>query len=480
MVEELDTSHTASIMHSHKLVILVIDTDSGVRWSLQKGLGLSGCQVICASTAKQARNIAETENIAGILMEMMPNAGLDTDFLSDMVMLPSAPVVVCTSIDANPHLVIDCMRRGAKDFVLKPYSLAEIRTALAPAFDMSTDVSIGRGAFREPLEDAASYIVGVSPPVQEMRTMIKQVAQTDLTCLIRGESGVGKDLVAREIHRLSQRKEKPFVKVNCSALPEQLLESELFGYEKGAFTGAVTSKPGRFSLSDKGIIFLDEICEIHPNLQAKLLQVIEHKEFTKLGGRDSIRVDVQIVAATNADIESMTKDGSFRHDLYFRLNEVCVWVPPLADRIEDIPLLIRHFIQKYKHFNPTAPLELDGEQLAELSERSWPGNIRELESTIKRWIVLGQHDLKRPAARRPKPTQNVEKVSNKTNESITDDTTEDDNQTTKKKRQEHEPEEILEVLERNQWNRKKSADELGISYQVLRRRIEVHNLEQRR
>ncbi len=480
MVEELATSYSASNTKMRVPVILVIDTDSGVRWSLQKGLALSGCQVICASTAKQARTIAVAESISGVLLEMMPNAGLDTDFLSDMVKLPSAPVVVCTSIDANPHLVIDCMRRGAKDFVLKPYSLAEIRTALAPALDMSADASAGSGAYRDPLEDSASYIVGVSPPVQEMRTMIKQVAQTDLTCLIRGESGVGKDLVAREIHRLSQRKEKPFVKVNCSALPEQLLESELFGYEKGAFTGAVTSKPGRFSLSDKGIIFLDEICEIHPNLQAKLLQVIEHKEFTKLGGRDSIRVDVQIVAATNADIESMTKEGTFRHDLYFRLNEVCVWVPPLADRIEDIPLLIRHFIQKYKHFNPTAPLELDGEQLAELSERNWPGNIRELESTIKRWIVLGQHDLKRPSARTTKSNIKVEHSAHIKNGVATDEGTEDSKPAPIKKRREPEPEEILEVLERNQWNRKKSADELGISYQVLRRRIEVHNLEQRR
>jgi two-component system response regulator AtoC len=308
-------------------------------------------------------------------------------------------------------------------------------------------------------DHGSSLLVGVSPPIQELRTIIKQVSGTNLNCLIRGERGWGEDIVAREIHRLSPRSDKPFIKVNCSALPEQLLESELFGDEKGAFTGAVSSKPGRFSLADHGIIFLDEICEMHPNLQAKFLQVIEHKEFVKLGGRDPVKVDVQIIAATNANIEEMTKVGSFRQDLFFRLNEVCIWSPPLSKRREDVPLLVRHFLKKYQEFSGGSPLDLSGEDLAELSAQDWPGNIRELESTIKRWLVLGKQGqpvvpLGGDAASGEAPKQTrISELS---------------------------PEQILERLEACQWNRGKAADSLGISYQALRRRIEKFKLNEQR
>ncbi|MBN2309295.1 MAG: sigma-54-dependent Fis family transcriptional regulator, partial [Candidatus Hydrogenedentes bacterium] len=261
--------------------------------------------------------------------------------------------------------------------------------------------------------------------------------------------------------------------------PEQLLESELFGYEKGAFTGAVSSKPGRFELANRGIIFLDEIGDMHANLQSKLLQVIEHKEFTKLGGRRHINVDVQIIAATNADLEERTKEGTFRDDLYFRLNEVCIWVPPLSARREDIPLLVRHFIQKHGRFSGKADFEISGEELAALTEHNWPGNVRELESTIKRWLALGKKVLPsprhsaaeqktgpKPPERQPEsppgrqPTRHVRVAAGA-----------------------HMPPEadrIREALEGNQWNRRKAAEALGMSYQTLRRRIEKYGLDQPR
>ncbi len=443
--------------------LLVVDTDPGVCWSLEKGLGLSGYEVSTVNNAAHAIQRARTEAFAGVLLEIMPEAGLTVETLSQILDQEVPPSVVCVSIDAPPTIVIDCMRRGATDFLVKPFSLAEVRAAIAKAIGpQKSSGAYAEEAAEDSPELAASLLVGVSPPMQELRTVIKQVAQTDLNCLIRGQSGAGKDVIAREIHRLSKRNEKPLIKVNCSALPEQLLESELFGYEKGAFTGAVAAKPGRFSLADKGVIFLDEICEMHPNLQAKLLQVIEHKEFTKLGGRQSVKVDVQIIAASNADIEAKTKDGSFRQDLYFRLNEVCIWAPPLNNRKEDIPLLVKHFTKKYSNFTGDRPFQVTGEDLTRLTERDWNGNVRELESTIKRWLVLGKTDITPPPIAPPR----VLAAAPATGASSQD--------------REYSPEEILQALEQNQWNRRKAAESLDISYQSLRRRIEKFKLDQRR
>jgi len=450
--------------------ILVVDTDAGVRWSLEKGLTHSGYAVHVASTVEQAVHIVQMENIIGILLELMPEAGLTPAVLSSLLKAPNSPTVVCTSLDAAPPTVIECMRRGANDFLVKPFSLGEVRAALGRALATRAKANPDGEDEVEHQEFETSFIVGVSPPVQEMRAVIRQVAQTDLNCLIRGESGVGKDVLAREVHRLSRRGDCPFVKVNCSALPEQLLESELFGFERGAFTGAVASKPGRFSMADRGIIFLDEICEVHPNLQAKLLQVIEHKEFTKLGGRHSQKVDVQIVAATNADIEGKIRSGEFRQDLYFRLNEVCIWVPPLSERREDVPLLVRYFTQKYSHYTGSRKLQLTGEQLDALCKRPWPGNVRELESTIKRWLVLGKLDLEpdsTPPGKRKKREKEEEppEVEKSEQEEMEERLT---------------PEAIRGALEENQWNRRRTAEALGISYQMLRRRINKHKIAQTR
>jgi len=360
------------------------------------------------------------------------------------------------------------MRRGAADFLPKPFSLSEVRSALSRALNSGGVTSMRTAVPNIGRASDPSLLIGISASLQELRTVIKQVAQTDLNCLIRGESGTGKDMVAREIHRLSRRSDKPFVKVNCTALPEQLLESELFGYEKGAFTGAVSAKPGRFELANRGIIFLDEIGDMHPNLQAKLLQVIEHKEFTKLGGRRAIHVDVQIIAATNADLEERTRDGSFRADLYFRLNEVCIWVPGLASRKEDIPLLVRHFLQKHGRFTGENDFKLSAEDLSSLTHHPWPGNVRELESTIKRWLALGKAPLgdrstgqrNRGTSITPMPNANPAPAQIAATEA-------------------EEREQIHEALERHQWNRRKAADALGISYQTLRRRIEQYGLDRR-
>ena len=462
--------------------ILVVDTDPGVRWALEKGLAYSGYLVRTTSTVDQAIRVAREDTYAAILMELMPEAGLTVEVLSTLIATNGSPCVLCASIDSAPHTVIECMRRGAAGFLPKPFSLAIVRAELARALrERRTDTE-------RPEEAGASepsLLIGVSPAIQDLRTTIKQVAQTNLNCLIRGDSGVGKDLVAREVHRLSQRRDHPFIKVNSGAIPEQLLESELFGYERGAFTGAMASKPGRFSLANKGVIFLDEIGEIPMAIQSKLLQVVEHKEFTKLGGRYSVKVDVQILTATNVDIEARLQDSTFRQDLFFRLNEVCIWVPPLHDRREDIPLLVRHFVHKYNHFTGDAPFQLSGEDISMLCEQDWPGNVRELENTTKRWLALRKRDtrplsgvsvparmsdhntgvLKRPSA--PDPVSSARIMNRHTGSE--DEVSES----------EPTPEQILKTLEQFQWHRQKAAQALNMSYQALRRRIIKHKLDKR-
>ncbi|MBX7257238.1 MAG: sigma-54 dependent transcriptional regulator [Candidatus Hydrogenedentes bacterium] len=452
--------------------VLVLDTDPGVRWSLAKGLANSGYEVVTAATVAEAVGFLRERTIAAVIYELLPEAGLTQDALPLLLDAEVLPRIICVSVESSPQLVIECMRRGAADFLPKPFTLAEIRMSLSRALSANSNSTLVQRAPAPARQDGdASALIGISPATQELRAIIKRVALSDLNCLIRGESGTGKDLVAREIHRLSRRSDKPFVKVNCTALPEQLLESELFGYEKGAFTGAVTSKPGRFELANRGIIFLDEIGDMHPSLQAKLLQVIEHKEFTKLGGRKQINVDVQIIAATNADLERKTKDSSFRADLYFRLNEVCIWVPPLHERKEDVPLLVRHFVQKHGRFRADNPIEITADDLNILTEHLWPGNIRELESTIKRWLALGKSPLTDVRRQQPSAAQST---AFSLGQGVPGGVSA---QAAKPPAEEITAEQILKVLERFQWNRRKAAESLGISYQTLRRRIEQYGLD---
>ncbi len=450
-------------------MVIVLDTDPGVRWALEKGLKRSGYEVRAVSTSGDALRLLYAEPVLAVIMEIIPEADLTADVMTTILETPAKPKVICVSMESEPKAIIECVRRGASDFIPKPFNLNEVRAALRRSLASQWEQRVLRRPGSGKADAEASYLVGVSPAIQELRTIINQVAQTDLNCLIRGESGTGKDVVAREIHRLSARRDRPFVKVNCTALPEQLLESELFGYEKGAFTGALSSKPGRFELANNGIIFMDEIGEMYSNLQAKILQVIEHKEFTKLGGRKPIHVDVQIIAATNADLEAKTKEGSFRHDLYFRLNEVCIWVPPLSSRREDIPLLVRHFIHKHGGFGVGDGMDIPGDELARLIGQAWPGNVRELESTVKRWMALGNGAFTPASRARATMSSSQTPASAAPHQS-----------SIPRESQRSESDRIREALEKHKWNRRKVAEELGISYQTLRRRIEKLGLNRPR
>lgn len=319
--------------------------------------------------------------------------------------------------------------------------------------------------------DALQNLVGQSTSILEIKELICRIAPTELTVLITGESGTGKDIIARTIHQLSSRRDKAFVKINCAALPETLLEAELFGYEKGAFTGAHGAKPGRFEFAHSGTIFLDEIGEMSSFLQAKLLQVIEEKRFMRLGGRKDIEVDVRLIAATNREVEKSLAEGSLRYDLYYRLTEATMSVSPLRERKEDIPLLIHHFLEKYSHHYQVECPSLSSPTLSMVSEYDWPGNIRELENAVKRMVVFNGENVLAAVAndRRRKIEPTEEEITDK--EVQREEELFSLKEISKEASLKAEREAILTALTKARWNRVKAAKELRVSYKTLLSRI---------
>ena len=340
---------------------------------------------------------------------------------------------------------------------------------LSPSF--STFVEVGEVTREE------GIFIYTSDKMQRIKDIADQIANTDVTVLIQGESGVGKEVVARSIHLNSFRKERPFVKVNCAALPPDLLESELFGYEKGAFTGAYRQKQGRFELANGGTIFLDEISEMSLSLQGKLLQVLQDREFSRLGGKKDIRVDVRVLAATNKNIEEGIKNGRFREDLYYRLNVVNVMIPPLRERREEIPIFVEYFLDKFsKKYERKVPT-LSDKTMKAFSEHHWVGNVRELENVIQRLIVLGNEEaVVEELTPTPKEDPILEKKKKMTPPKKVWPSLKEVHQEAIKKA---ESEMILKALEMTNWNRKKAADKLNISYKALLYKIKETSLDKR-
>ena len=344
-------------------------------------------------------------------------------------------------------------------------------------------------------------LLGSSDAMREVHALIHRVADTDVTVLVRGESGTGKELVARAIHTASPRRHRTFVKVNCAALPSELLESELFGFERGAFTGAIQHKPGKFEFAHEGTMFLDEISEMRPALQSKLLQVLQDGEFARLGARDDVKVDVRIVTATNRDLESAVADGQFREDLYFRLNVVCITLPPLRQRRDEIPALTEMFIDRYsQHYNKPR-ITLDPETQRLFSVHDWPGNVRELENLIKRAVVLGsdeslRRDLAEAIAGRTRPTSPIPLLQPPAAAAAIDvpappvgpppgpvpppapaRLTGSLKDIARQAAREAERELIYRTLQHTRWNRREAAEILGISYKALLYKIKEAELD---
>jgi len=368
--------------------VLVVDDDRVGRESLAEAVAEMGHRVLDAPDAATALAILDREHVDLVLTDLrMPDMdGLD--LLSHVRRRDSRIFVLLITAFATVRTAVEAMKRGAINYIMKPIDLDRLRAHLDAAFS-AQDLLLENISLRQRIEHLSSTpeLVGHSAAMKRVFDLIGQVADTESIILIRGESGTGKELVANAIHRRSGRAGGPFVKVNCAALSESLLESELFGHEEGAYTGAIRQRRGRFELADHGTLFLDEVSELAAATQAKLLRVLQGYEFERLGGSETIKVDVRVIAATNADLEERVRTGTFRQDLYFRLNVVPIQLPALRERTEDIPLLVHTFIRRYAARNRKDVDEISPDALQRLMGQSWPGNVRELENCVERMVV---------------------------------------------------------------------------------------------
>ena len=370
-------------------VVLVVDDDRVGRESLAEAVAEMGHRALDAPNGLAALSLLEQESVDLVLTDLrMPD--MDGIELLDHIKRrdPTIFVILVTAY-ATVNTAVEAMRKGAFNYIMKPIDLEQVKAQLEAAL-RARDLLLENISLRQKVESLSTTpeLVGRSAPMKAVLDLIAQVADTESVILIRGESGTGKELVANAIHRRSRRAAGPFVKVNCAALSESLLESELFGHEEGAFTGAIRQRKGRFELADGGTLFLDEVSELAPATQAKLLRVLQNYEFERLCGTETIKVDVRVIAATNADLEARVRQGLFRQDLYFRLNVVPIHLPPLRERREDIPLLVYIFIHRFAERNHKEVNEITPEALQRLMAYHWPGNVRELENCIERMVVV--------------------------------------------------------------------------------------------
>ncbi len=461
--------------------ILIADGDNSLLVYMRELLARFGYEVFCSDTGEKAIHLLRTVRPAIVFLDLhLPGKdGLET--LQQMKRLSADTYIVMMSGDGLAKAVVTTMKMGAMDFLHKPFDQEELLATVGKQMDRRDLVDEAK-FLREEIKRKAEFnrLFQNSEKMQEIQAVVEQVADTDITLLIQGESGTGKELVARAIYTLSARRDRPFLKVNCAALPEPLLESEMFGYEKGAFTDASNRKPGKFELADGGTIFLDEISEMMPSLQAKLLQVLQDKQFTHLGGKQDIRVDVRIIAATNQNLSESVAQGRFREDLYYRLNVVNIHVAPLRERKEEIPVLVEYFTKKYtREFKRKAP-QLSTELLDAFQRYHWPGNVRELENCMKKIVILDTDkavcqelqkkcDGKNAELLGQKPgldeliKQNLDRYSLKA--------------FSKEAIRRAEREVIGAVLQQTCWNRKEAAERLQISYKALLYKIKETGLE---
>ncbi|MFQ6115502.1 MAG: sigma-54-dependent transcriptional regulator [bacterium] len=381
-----------------KAKILIIDDDKEILLSCAKILKNNGVHnVVTMSDSTQALNAIESEEYDLILCDLfMPNYdGMDL-LRKARVVAPETPFVIFSGY-GNVEKAVEAMREGAFDFIEKPFKKERLKVVVEKSLN-HRNLQKEKRALQNQLEIRYRYdnIVGKTPVIQQVFDMISRIADSESNIAIIGESGTGKELVARSIHAHSRRKSRAFVPVNCGAFPENLFESELFGYEKGAFTGAYRRKPGLLEYADGGTFFLDEICELSPALQVKLLRMLQDKKIRRVGGTELIDVDVRIISASNQNLEEALMKGVLRDDLYYRLNVISIQLPPLRDRQEDIPLLCQHFIEKYSKLTPKKIDGISVEALKCLEEYSWPGNVRELENVIERAITLAKEEWIKP------------------------------------------------------------------------------------
>ncbi|MER3429102.1 MAG: DNA-binding response regulator [Pyrinomonas sp.] len=433
--------------------ILVVDDERAQREILEMILSSEGYDVTTASSGEAALKLAKEKRFDLVLTDLKMTGMDGIELLQRLLTLDSSIIVILLTAHGSIESAKEALRRGAYDYLEKPYDRDQLLDVIRRA--------LGR------LDALDTEIISASPAMEAVKKMILKVAGSNSTVLIRGESGTGKELIARAIHNMSPRADQPFVSVNCAAINENLLESELFGHEKGAFTGAHAEKKGLFEVANHGTLFLDEIGELDIGLQAKLLRALQEREIRRVGGTRPIKVDVRVVAATNRDLRAMVQDGRFRDDLYYRINVLSIDVPPLRERREDIPVLIDYFLRKHTRNTSRLVRGLTPEARRLMLDYSWPGNVRQLESAIERAILLSEgdqitvEDLPLEVRQEMRPTS--EGIFKLPPEGISFEEVERDL--------------ILQAMERTDYNITKAAKLLGITFRTLQYRLEKFGIK---
>jgi len=454
-----------------KRSILVVDDDKNTRDYLAAFLGTSGYAVDCLGSGDEAiERLAAGYTPAMILLDVLLPGKDGIEVLANIKALyPTIPIIILSGI-GQIKTVVEAMKMGASDYLTKPFEEEALELAIENAIEKQRLKDEVKTLKKQLAYVEQGNILTSNPQMLRIIDISRHVAGTDVPVLILGESGVGKEVIASFIHEQSNRSEGPFVKVNCAALPHELLESELFGYERGAFTGAIRDKIGKFEQADKGTLLLDEIGEMSPHLQAKLLHVLQDGEFSRLGGKKSVKVNVRVLAATNKKLKEAVLKGEFRNDLYFRLNVIKLEVPPLRERREDIPLLCNHFLDKYRERYQSPVQQFPKEVMEVFLRNEWPGNVRQLENVVKRYLILPDADITtelrssspEPVAQPVPPASvSLKEVAGHAAEVA-------------------EKEVVLRVLEETGWNRKESARRLKISYKALRNKLKKWQLVRER
>lgn len=455
-----------------KYAILVVDDEENVSRLLVKVLAKEGYTTYAASDGFEALKVLDEHAVDMVITDIrMPDMS-GIELLKRVKEMDASIKVVMMTAFATLETAIEALKMGARDYITKPFNLDDVLRSVACLLESSEDSDPANLGILKESKSIENYLICQSSKMKSVMRLIEQVADSHANIMIYGETGTGKELAAQAIHNLSSRRDKPFIKVNCAAIPENLLESELFGYEKGAFTGAAARKPGRFELANEGSIFLDEIGDISPSIQVKLLRVLQEKEFQHLGGLKTIKVDVRIIAATNRNLEELVRQKVMREDLYYRLNVVPITMPPLRERKEDIKTLIDHFLLKSASISGKAKKHITKEAVQKLTSYSWPGNIRELENIIERCVVVTSgdiidlQDLPVYILNFDKKEELESRLDINYGEKL-DDTVDS-----------AEREAIVKVLRECRGNRTRASEVLGISRRSLHRKIAKYNIEE--
>lgn len=444
--------------------LLIVDDEKNMRWAISRALEKEGYEIYEASNGQEGIAIFERNRPDVMLLDLkMPVMdGMET--LKKIRETNTTTPILMLTAHGTMETAIEAMKLGAMDYLSKPFDVEELKVQIRKALHVSELEEQVTYLKETTAFETGNVVIGDSQPMKELMTMVERVAATPATILIQGESGTGKEIVAHLIHHNSPRRDKPFVKVNCGAIPETLIESELFGHEKGAFTGAISRKIGKFERARGGTILLDEIGELNLSMQVKLLRVLQDKEIERVGGSETVSVDARVIAATNRQLKEMTEEGTFREDLYYRLSVIPLHIPPLRERKEDIPAFVNHFLKVYGNEMGRKNMTLSPEAMEQLVNHPWKGNVRELENVIERLVIFS-------------PTDDVKKV----------DLPHSDDTEAKKEGRILLPEEgvslddlekdlILQALEKTGNNQTKAAQLLGISRHTLMYRMDKHGI----